>query len=130
MADPGPTSDGGFFDAIRRVADAVLALAQRRFELLTLELQEEKTRALDLLVRAAALMVLGLLTLVTATATLVVALWDTSPVLVLAAVTLLYGAGAAALARSLRHRLQAGPKPFAGTLEELRKDRSCFGKPN
>lgn len=130
MADPGPTAGGGFFDAIRRVADALLALAQRRFELFVVELQEEKTRALDLLVRAAALVVLGLLTLVAATVTLVVALWDTSPVLILAAVTVLYGAGAAALGVSLRHRMRDGHKPFAGTIEQLQKDRVCFGKQN
>lgn len=128
MADPGPTPGGGLFDTLRRLADSILALVQHRLELFAVELQEEKVRVLDVLVRAAALVVLGLLTLVAGTATLVVALWNTSPVLVLALVTLIYGAGAAALALSIRRRLHAGPKPFAGTLEELRKDRACFGK--
>ncbi len=63
-------------------------------------------------------------------ATLVVALWSTSPVLVLALVTLAYGLGAAGLALGLRRRLRDGPKPFAGTIEEFRKDRECFGKRN
>ncbi len=130
MADPGPTPGGGLLDSLRRLADSILALLQHRLELFALELQAEKVRALDVLVRAAALVVLGLLTLVAGTATVVVALWNTSPVLVLAAVTLLYGVGAVALTLSLRRRLHAGPKPFAGTLEELRKDRACFGKKN
>lgn len=128
MAEPGPTSGGGFFEPFRRLSDSVLALVQHRLELFAVELQLEKVRALDVLVRAAALVILGLLTLVAGTATLVVALWDTSPVLVLALVTLCYGAGAAGVAFSLRRRLHAGPKPFSGTLEELRKDRACFGK--
>lgn len=130
MADPGPTPGGGLLDSLRRLADSILALLQHRLELFALELQAEKVRALDVLVRAAALVVLGLLTLVAGTATVVVALWNTSPVLVLAAVTLLYGVGAVVLTFSLRRRLHAGPKPFAGTLEELRKDRACFGKKN
>ncbi len=115
------------FGALRRLAEAVLAAAEHRLELFAVELQVEKARALDLLVRAAALVVLGMLTLVAATATVVVALWHTSPVLVLAGVTLLYGVSAAGLLASIRRRLHAGPKPFAGTLEELRKDRACFG---
>lgn len=130
MADPGPTPGGGLLDPLRRLADSILALLQHRLELFALELQAEKIRALDVLVRAAALVVLGLLTLVAGTATVVVALWNTSPVLVLAAVTLLYGVGAVALTLGLRRRLHTGPKPFAGTLEELRKDRACFGKKN
>lgn len=114
-------------DALRRLGETLVAAAEHRLELFAVELQVEKVRALDVLVRAAALVVLGLLTLVAGTATVVVALWHTSPVLVLAGVTLLYGLGAAGLLASIRRRLQAGPKPFAGTLEELRKDRACFG---
>jgi uncharacterized membrane protein YqjE len=127
-SDDTPT--GGLFDSLRRLGESVLGLAQRRIEVFALELQEEKVRALDLLVRAAALIVLGLLALVAATATLVVALWDTSPVLVLGLVTLAYGIGAAGLALGIRRRLRHGPKPFSGTIEEFRKDRECFGKRN
>jgi uncharacterized membrane protein YqjE len=94
------------------------------------ELQEEKVRALDLLLRAAVVIVLSLLALVAGTATLVVALWETSPVLVLGLVTLAYGLGAAILGLGIRKRLRQGPKPFAGTIEEFRKDRECFGKRN
>jgi len=128
MADPGPTPGGGLLDSLRRLLDSVLGLVQRRLEVIALDLQAEKTRVLDLLVRAAAMLVLGLLALVAATATIVVALWDTSPVLVLAVVTVLYGAGATILAWDIKRRLREGPKPFADTIEEFRKDRECFGK--
>lgn len=128
MADPGPTPGGGLLDSLRRLLDSVLGLIQRRLEVIALDLQAEKTRVLDLLVRAAAVIVLGLLALVAATATIVVALWDTSPVLVLAVVTVLYGAGATMLAWGIKRRLREGPKPFADTIEEFRKDRECFGK--
>lgn len=128
MADPGPTSGGGLLDSLRRLLDSVLGLVQRRLEVIALDLQAEKTRVLDLLVRAAAMLVLGLLALVAATATIVVALWDTSPVLVLAVVTVLYGAGATILGWGIKRRLREGPKPFADTIEEFRKDRECFGK--
>jgi uncharacterized membrane protein YqjE len=127
-ADDTPT--GGLFESLRRLGDSLLGLVQRRVEMFAVELQEEKVRALDLLVRAAAVIVLSLLTLVAGTATLVVALWETSPILVLALVTLAYGLGAAILGLGIRKRLRQGPKPFAGTIEEFRKDRECFGKRN
>ncbi len=125
----GDPPTGSLFDSLRRMLEAVLGLAQRRLELFAVEAQEEKFRVLDLLFRAAAVIVLSLLTLVAATATLVVALWNTSPVLVLVLVTVGYGLAAVALAASLRRRLREGPKPFAGTLEEFRKDHEWLGKP-
>lgn len=125
----GDPPTGSLFDSLRRMLEAALGLAQRRLELFAVEAQEEKLRVLDLLFRAAALVVLSLLTLMTATATLVVAFWNTSPVLVLVLVTVGYGTTAVALAASLRRRLRDGPKPFAGTLEEFRKDHEWLGKP-
>lgn len=129
MASGDPPT-GGLFDSLRRMLEASVGLAQRRLELFAVEAQEEKLRVLDLLLRAAAVIGLSLLTLVTATATVVVALWDTSPVLVLVLVTVGYGLAAAWLAAGIRQRLREGPKPFAGTIEEFRKDRECLGKRN
>jgi uncharacterized membrane protein YqjE len=123
-----PESDGGLFRSLRRMFDSAMALVQNRFELFTIELQEEKIRAFDLLLRAAAVMVLGFMTLIAATALVVVWLWDTSPVAVLAIVTLAYGLAAGIIGYSLKHRLQRGPTPFAGTLAQFKKDRECLGK--
>lgn len=126
----GDPASGGLVASLRRMFESAVSLAQRRLELVALEAQEEKVRLLDLLIRAAVVVVLGWMALLTATATLVVAFWDTHPVLVLGSVTLLYGGMAAVLALGLRRRLREGPRPFAGTIEEFRKDRECFGKRN
>ncbi len=126
----GDPPTGGLFDSLRRMLEAAAGLAQRRLELFAVEAQEEKLRVLDLLLRATAVIGLSLLALVTATATVVVALWDTSPVLVLVLVTAGYGIAATVLAAGIRRRLREGPKPFAGTIEEFRKDRECLGKRN
>jgi uncharacterized membrane protein YqjE len=117
-------------DDLRGLFGSLFDLAGRRLELLTIEAQEEKARLLDLVFRAAAVLVLSWMALVTATATLVVAFWDQHPVIVLAVVTLAYGGTAAVLALSLRRRLRQASRPFAGTIEELRKDRECFGTKN
>jgi uncharacterized membrane protein YqjE len=125
--DQPSEKEGGLFASLRRLLDSALALVQNRFEVFTVELQEEKIRLFDLLLRAAVVVVLGFMTLIAATALVVVWLWDTSPVTVLAIVTLLYGLTAAGVGYSLKQRLQRGPTPFAGTLAEFKKDRECLG---
>jgi len=121
-------TEGGLFASLRRLLNSALALVENRFQVFTVELQEEKIRALDLLLRAAVLVGLGFMTLIAATALVVVWLWDTSPVAVLSIVTLVYGLAAAGIGYSLRQRLQRGPPPFAGTLAELKKVREWLGK--
>ena len=108
--------------------DSALALVQNRLQLFTVELEEEKVRLIDLLLRMAAVVVLGLMALIAGTALVVVWLWETSPVAVLAIVTLAYGLTAAGIGFSIRQKLQRGPAPFAGTLAEFKKDRECLGK--
>ncbi len=126
----GDKPPDGLLDSLRRMVESVVGLAQRRLELFAVEAREEKLRVLDLLVRVAVVIVLGLLTLMAATATLVVALWNTSPVLVLVLITVGYGGAAVALTLGIRRRFRDGPRPFAGTIEEFRKDRECLHKPN
>ena len=126
----GPTPRRGLFDELRGLFGSLFDLAGRRLELLALEAQEEKDRLLDLIFRAALIIVLSWMALVCATATLVVAFWDQHPVTVLVVVTLGYGGAAALLALSLRRRLRQASRPFASTIEELRKDRECFGTKN
>ena len=127
MDQPSET-EGGLFASLRRMLESVLALVQNRLQLFTVELQEEKIRLFDLLLRAAAVVVLGLMTLISVTALVVVWFWDTSPVAVLAIVTLVYGLAAVGIGYSLQQRLQRGPPPFAGTLAEFKKDRECLAK--
>ena len=126
----GDTPKRGLLEDLRALFGSFFGLIGRRLELVSLEAQEEKARLLDLVFRAAVILVLGWMTLLGATATLVLLLWDYSPVLVLGAVTLLYGGSAAALALSLRRRLREAGRLFAGTIEELRKDGECFGTRN
>jgi len=126
--DQPTEKEAGLFAPLRRLLDSTLALVQNRFKVFTVELQEEKIRFFDLLLRVVAVAALGAMTLITATALVVVWFWDTSPVAVLVIVTLLYGLAAAVIGYNLKQRLQRGPPPFAGTLAELEKDRECLGK--
>lgn len=118
------------FDSLRRLGDAVLSLVHRRLELASLELQEEKYRAIDLLLRAAALVVLGILTLVSVTALVVVLFWESSPVAALAIVTGLYALATLMVALGLRAKLKNSLPPLSDTIAELKKDRAWLRDKN
>jgi uncharacterized membrane protein YqjE len=106
--------------------DSILALAENRLELVSVELQQEKWRLVDLLLRVAGAMVLALLALATATATMVYLLWPVSPLGALAGLTVLYAMGALLLFRGVQKRLNSGSKPFASTLAEFQRDCECL----
>ncbi len=109
-------------ERLRRIGAAAFDLARNRAELASVELEEERIRLVDLLLRLAAAVVLGTLTLVAATATLVVLLWEHSPGLVLGLITVLYGGATYLVTRGLQRKLDAGPSPFSETAAALRKD--------
>lgn len=126
--DEPASRPSGAFESIRRISDSTLAILRTRLELASLELREEKLRALDLFFRAAAVVVFGILTLVSATATLVLIFWDRSPLLTLGLLTTLYALGTAALAWGLKKRIDLNPQPFANTVAEFKKDCECLQK--
>lgn len=112
----------GLFSGLRQTAGSALDLVKNRLDLAAVEWEEERLRLIDLLVRAALAAVLGILTLVAGTATVVVLLWDYSPLLTLLAVTGLYAAGTAIAVIRLRNALRDHPKPFATTRSALQTD--------
>ena len=125
MDDP-ESKVGGLLASVRRIRDSVLALIPTRLELASIELQEEKTRFLDLLLRAAAVIVLGLMGLIVGTAWVVVLFWDYSPAMTLGIITIVYALGAFAFWSDLKKRLHTAPPPFADTLAEIKKDCECL----
>jgi len=125
------TSRGdGWVSSLRRTGDSLLGLAQSRIELFAVELQEEKLRALHIiiwLVIALALVVAGLLVGLGA---LAICLWNVAGywgLAGLAAASLAMGAGA--LWRT-HHRICNGPTPFAETIGEFKKDSACLRRNN
>ena len=126
--DESESKSSGLFDSLRRLGDSVLSLAHRRLELASLELQEEKYRLIDLLLRTALLVVLGILTLVSATALVVVIFWEPSPVAALVIITGLYAVATLMVALGLRAKFKTGAPPLSGTIAELKKDREWLRK--
>ena len=117
---------GEWFPLLRRIAESLSALARNRFELFTVELQEEKLRLLDLLIWLGVVAAIGAAGISVAMIALALWVWDAAGYggLIALAVTAL--AVASVMVWVVRRRLQTGPTPFAHTVAECGKDCACL----
>lgn len=120
------TSPGGWLESLRRIGGSLAALTRCRFELFTVEWQEEKLRLLRLLLWLGLAAALGLAGIFIGFFALALWLWATAGYAGL--IGLAVGAMAVAMAMffGIRRRIQASPPPFAQTVAELRKDGECL----
>jgi uncharacterized membrane protein YqjE len=105
----------------------LLTIGENRFELLTVEVQEERERLLHAILLAFGMAVFGLLTGLTLTAAIAILFWAWSPVAVLLILTALYGAAGIFLWRQLTGLLRDW-QTLSASLDQLRKDRACLEK--
>jgi uncharacterized membrane protein YqjE len=119
-----PLSMGG---ASKRMAHRVLAILENRFELLMVEVQEERELILRSICLAVAIGIFGLLACIALTAVIAVAFWDDSPVMALLILSGIY-ATAGVLCYIFLLRLKKDWQTLPATLEQLKKDRECLGK--
>jgi uncharacterized membrane protein YqjE len=114
-------------DASKRLAHRALVICENRFQLLMVEVEEERDRILSAIWLALGAAAFGLLAAIALTIVIAVALWHQSPVVALLVLTALY-AGAAALLYARLARLQRDWQTLPNTIEQLRKDRECLEK--
>lgn len=119
----------GVWASLKRMLEALLATAQNRIELFTVELQEEKRRMVEALLWAAALAAFGMMTLSLVTFTIVVLCWDNGRMLALAVLIVLHFVGTVVAWQALQSRLNS-KSAFTDTLAEIKKDRSCLETDN
>lgn len=120
-----PPSPPALASVAKRLARRLLATGSNRLELLTLELQLERDRVLEMAVVALGLAALGLLTAISVSALIVLAFWNYSPWLGLLLLSLLYATGAAMCAHRLS-RLGRDCPIIPRTVEQWRKDQACI----
>lgn len=113
-------------DSLRRVVDSTIDIASDRIELFGLELREEQYRLVEALLLASALVALGMLTLTLLTLLVVIYFWETARLPAVVGLIVLYLGAGAFIWRRLSFRLRSAA-PFAGILNELKKDRECLG---
>jgi uncharacterized membrane protein YqjE len=109
----------------KHFARQLLVIAENRLELLMVEVQEERERALRAILLALGVAVFGFLAGAALTVALVVMLWSFSPIGVLLTLAALYGAAAVFLYRHFAV-LQRNWETLPATLDQLRKDRVCL----
>lgn len=109
--------------SIKKLGGAFVGLLQGHLELIGIEFQEEKTRTLQLFLLAGVSLILAMLIMIGVSAAIVIAFWDSSPILAILSLCVLYAAGmafcihrAVGLARDCVH-------PFQATLDELARNR-------
>lgn len=125
MSGPDSKSDG-WFNSLRRTADSLLGLLHARLELLAVEWQEEKLRALRLLVWFGLAVILGVAGLLVALGALSLFLWSVAGYAGLVGLSVVTLGAAGGVFWTLHRRLQESPPPFEATLAEFRKDRECL----
>jgi len=108
---------------VRELARTLLAFAETRARLAATEFEEQAVRIAEIAVlAAAALFFLGLGLLFVALLVLL-ASWNTSPVLAATLIAALFFGLAAAAVLVVRTRMRERPKFLSATLAELKKDR-------
>jgi uncharacterized membrane protein YqjE len=120
-------SPGQLAATSKHFAQGLLTIGENRLELLAVEVQEGRERLLHAFLLSLGAAALGMLAGITLTAAIVVLFWAGSPVAVLLALTVVYGAAAVYLCRQLTvllHDWQTLP----ASLDQFRKDRVCLEK--
>jgi uncharacterized membrane protein YqjE len=125
MEEPHPL---GLFSSVRRLCESVLTVLHNRVELFAVELQEEKSRAIELLIFAMCGVFLGVIAVVVVTFTIAFLLEGDARRIALIIFSALYVLGSAGFFLAVRSLLKNRPPPFSATIAELKKDRSCLQK--
>lgn len=125
-----PPNPGGWLESLRRIGESFIALMRTRFELFTVELQEEKLRLFNLFIWVVLAAAIGMAGVFVAVVALAFWLWETAGCAGLIGLSLAALAVACGLFWGIRRKIQTGPMPFAQTTAEFRKDGECLLKKN
>ena len=124
--EPATPASAGFLHSLRALGDSLLATVQDRLELVSVELQEEKFRLIQIFVWISAAIFTGMMALGFASLTLVYLFWASARLAVLGGLTLFYAAALVAIILALRRFIARQPRPFSATRHEIGKDRACI----
>lgn len=124
MSDPEQRAD--LPASLRRIVDSLLAMAQNRAQLFALELQTEKLRWASAGLWLCGVAILAGTGFVIGATALTLCVWQFAGLAGLAGLSGAFLGLAAIAFLRLRDRLRSSPPPFADTIEEFRKDRSCL----
>jgi len=113
-----------FIENSKRIASQLVAIAENRFSLLTVELLETRENIVRLVFLALAMATCGLLAGMGLSGVIVLCFWDSSPLLALGVLTVLYGVATIILYRRIL-RIVRKWEMLPATRDQLRKDSEC-----
>lgn len=116
----------GIISAAGTLIESVLELVRNRVQLVSVEIQEEKFRLIQVMIWLASAVFAGTMAVVLASVTLVYFFWETARLAVLTGLTAFYALGLITILLGFRRYLARQPKPFAATIGEFEKDRACI----
>lgn len=123
MALDGDTSSSSSGSTARRLGAAVLGMLHSHIELFGIELQEQKSRTVSLLLFAGLALVFALLALVAVSGLILILLWENYRIPGMIGLALFYLLAGLFCAMRLKAAIFDESSPFSGTLEELANDR-------
>lgn len=113
-------------DQAKQIFATALAALQNRGELFLLELEEEKTHLVELLIWAMAVGLLGTMFLALLTVLIILLFPPGLRVYATGGLCLIYLGGAILALLNLRSLIKSSPPPFSGTINEIKKDSACL----
>ncbi len=129
MPDTPPVL-GGLIGSLRDLGATAVGAVQERLELFALELHEEKLRLVQLLLWIAGTILAAVLALTFASLLIVFLCEGSARIIALVSLTAFYIAALVAAIVGFKRYLARMPRPFNGTLQELKQDRSCIQPEN
>lgn len=123
MAVDGDIPSSGSGATARRLGAAALGLLHSHIELFGIELQEQKSRTVSLLLFAGLALVFALLALVALSGLILILLWDNYRIPGMVGLCVFYLLAGLFCGMRLKAAVFDESSPFSGTLEELANDR-------
>ncbi|AMA46450.1 phage holin family protein [Pseudomonas monteilii] len=117
------TVETGSASTVRRLSASVLGLLHGHLELFGIELQEQKTRSLRLLLFAGLGLLFALLLLLALSGLLLILVWDTYRLTGIIGLCIFYALATLFCGLRVKAAVFDESSPFHATLEELAKDR-------
>lgn len=132
MAQPLPAPpeprERGLLASVRRLIETLLATLQTRMELVSREFERERIRVTRLALLAVVALFFLTLGSITATIFIIVLFWESQRLVAIGFLTALYFGIAIGIALFAKGEAGRAARPFAATVEQLKKDREQFGR--
>jgi uncharacterized membrane protein YqjE len=122
---PDSTSPG-LLNSVRELADGLVGSVQDRLALLAVEFQEEKFRLIQQFLWLAAIFFSGLLAVAFVSLTIIYCCQGSARLVALIVLTVVYVAALVIALLGARRHFARESRPFAATLNEITRDRSCI----